>query len=49
MILPRAEHDTEHIYEWIRARSPPGDAILVLRIRGPGQPPLASDEMAAGD
>jgi plasmid stabilization system protein ParE len=105
VILPRAERDAEHIYEWIRARSlqgaqawwgcfeqatcqlvdqvdvagqapenglfpehiqqklfrthrgrryrivftVSGDAILVLRIRGPGQPPLASDEINAGD
>jgi len=103
VILPRAERDAEHIYDWIRARSPQGawawwdsfeqaaqrltehvDAagqapendlfpeyiqqkifrtnrgrryrivfyvsgndILVLRIRGPGQPPLASDEIDA--
>jgi plasmid stabilization system protein ParE len=26
-----------------------GDAILVLRVRGPGQPPLAADEIDVGE
>ncbi len=101
-ILPRAELDAQHIFDWLRARSPDGavrwwfafdeavhkltehpngyglapesglasteirqflfktrrgrryrgvfvihgDEVQVLRIRGPGQPPLQSDELA---
>jgi len=101
VILPRAEHDAQSIFEWISERSPQGairwwdafeqavrkvvdkpyrygiapeddqvscelpqflfktrrgrtyrglftvvgDEVRILRIRGPGQPPLASDEV----
>ena len=101
-VLPRAERDAQHIFDWLKARSPDGairwwlafdeavhklidhpngyglapesdsvqyelrqflfktrrgrryrgiftvigDEVRVLRVRGPGQPPLEPDELA---